>query len=280
MKNVLLLILFLAFSWAEAGTKLVGTNGVSQVEGASGGGIVPWAVISGYGQSGEFGGDAFVTLVNSQDFRLSSAGFSFGISNRVELSFASQTLDIDELGLSKSEIELQTIATKVRVAGDFVYDYLPQISVGLQHKQAQDFDIADAVGAVDSSGTDYYVSASRLWLNGLRGRPILSNVTLRLTSANHIGLLGFGGRGAGKDHQSLMTELSFGLLVNRQTLVGYEWRQKPSNLTGVAEDNWQDLFVAWIPNKRISVVAAWANLGQIVTNESQRGLYLSFQGSL
>jgi hypothetical protein len=35
--------------------------------------------------------------------------------------------------------------------------------------------------------------------------------------------------------------------------------------------------VAWFPSKRVSVVAAWADLGSIATLDGQRGAYLSLQ---
>ena len=40
---------------ALAGDRLIATSGVSQIEGAAGGGLVPWAVIAGYGTRDQFG---------------------------------------------------------------------------------------------------------------------------------------------------------------------------------------------------------------------------------
>ena len=49
---------------ADTGGRLLATGGVTNIEGSAGGGIVPWAVLSGYGTRDEWGGDAFATRVD------------------------------------------------------------------------------------------------------------------------------------------------------------------------------------------------------------------------
>src|ERR1700733_15469213 len=75
---------------ADAGDRLEWTGGVSQVEGAAGGGLVPWALIGGLGTDTEIGASAFVTYVSTQDFSLGSGGASVDIDDRVEMSAARQ----------------------------------------------------------------------------------------------------------------------------------------------------------------------------------------------
>ena len=60
---------------------------------------------------------------------------------------------------------------------------------------------------------------------------------------------------------------------------GLEYRQKPRNLGADKEKDYYDAFVAWFPNKYVSVTAAYAVLGDItVYNPTrQKGLYLSVQ---
>lgn len=67
------------------------------------------------------------------------------------------------------------------------------------------------------------------------------------------------------------------LLLNPRWGIGAEYRQKPDNLRFAREDSWSDAFVAWFPNKRVAVVAAYANLGSIATLDRQRGAYVSVQ---
>lgn len=62
-----------------AGDRWTTTGGVSQVEGSGGGGLSPWALISGYGTRDQVGGSAFAShLYTRSGFRLSSAGAALG----------------------------------------------------------------------------------------------------------------------------------------------------------------------------------------------------------
>ena len=62
--------------------------------------------------------------------------------------------------------------------------------------------------------------------------------------------------------------------------VGFEWRQKPDNLSALTENNARDLFLVYFPNKRLSLTAAWVDLGDIAGAADQRGVYFSLQANL
>ena len=113
----------------------------------------------------------------------------------------------------------------------------------------------------------------------LLAQGVLLNGTLRWTRANQNGLLGFGCAPHCTDH--LEPEVSAAYLASRHVAVGAEYRAKPNSLAfagpAFREDAWQDLFVAWAPNKHLSVTAAWADLGNIVGHERQQGAYVSLQ---
>jgi len=145
--------------------KLLLTGGVTQIEGAAGGGLTPWAVIGGYGTRDEIGGNAFYTRVNVGDYHLDDTGVLIGIHDRVELSYAHQRFDTEDvgaaLGLGRGFAFSQDVfGVKVRVAGEAVLDAdsaLPQISVGLQYKKNDQSDILALIGAKSDHGTDFYV---------------------------------------------------------------------------------------------------------------------------
>lgn len=259
--------------------RLLATGGATQVEGAAGGGIVPWAVLSGYGTEDELGGTAFYTRVDTGDYALDAYGAAFTLFNRLELSVARQSFDLGELqrqlALPWDSLDQDIYGAKLRIAGDLVYTRMPQVSVGVQRKRLRDGTLPLALGARDDAGTDVYVSATKLFLDGAAGYQLLLNGTLRSTRANQGGLLGFGGdRKAGR---SIVFEGSAAVLFNPALAVGVEYRQKPDNLGFAAEDDWHDVFVAWFPGKHVAVVGAWADLGSIATLERQRGAYLSLQ---
>src|SRR5205085_9065833 len=53
-----------------AGGRILATGGVTEMEGAGGGGIVPWALIAGYGTRDEIGATAFYTYLRSEERRV------------------------------------------------------------------------------------------------------------------------------------------------------------------------------------------------------------------
>ena len=271
--------------------KLLLTGGVSSVDGAAGGGLTPWAVTGGYATAGEFGGSAFGTRVKTKDFSLNGYGAAFSYGERIEVSIARQDLDTGPvgtaLGLDGLRLKQDIFGAKLRVAGDAVLDsdsWMPQIAVGLQHKKAHPDGLAPtltALGAKDS-GTDFYVSATKLFL----AQGILVNGTLRATKANQNGLLGFGAT----DHTgySLQPEVSVAWLLSKHIAIGAEYRAKPDNFRdfsglgagALKEDDWADVFIAWAPSKHFSLTAAYVDLGKVVpgvVNRRQTGTYLSAQ---
>jgi len=259
--------------------RLLLTGGVSQIEGAAGGGLTPWAVIAGYGTRDEIGATAFATRVNVQDYHLNDVGAAVGFYDRVELSVAQQRFNTEDvgaaLGLGRGFTFKQTVVgVKVRLFGDAVLDqdsWLPQVSIGAQYKKNDQDAVVKFVGAKRSQGTDYYISATKLVLS----QSVLLNATVRLTKANQTGILGFGGDK--RNSYQPMFEGSVAYLLSRNVAIGAEYRQKPNNLGIAKEDDWADLFVAWAPTKHVSLTVAYADLGNIVIKDKQRGLYASVQ---
>lgn len=259
--------------------KLLLTGGVSQIEGSAGGGLAPWAVIGGYGTDDEIGANVFYTRVNTGSYHLDDVGVMVGFYNRVELSFAQQRFDTEQvgglLGLGDGfTFKQNVIGVKVRLAGDLVVDsdsFMPQISVGIQHKKNNQAGVLAFIGAKDDSGTDFYVTATKLFL----ADGLLINGTLRFTKANQIGILGFGGDK--NDSYKPQLEISAAYLLSQKWAVGAEYRMKPNNLGIAKEDDWFDAFVAYAPNKHVSFTLAYADLGNIVIKDNQRGLYASVQ---
>lgn len=286
----------------DTGGKLLLTGGVSQVEGAAGGGLTPWATIGSNATAGEIGVSASLGRVRSRDYGLTSAGLALGWNERVELSLARLDFDaapavalngIAPFGVApNAHIHMDVVGLKLRLAGDAVLDsdtWMPQVAIGLQYKTVRPGTLAPVLRflGADSHGTDLYLSATKLLL----ADSVLLNATLRATRANQAGLLGFGAGAPGRDRYSLQPAFSVAWLLRRDLAVGAEYRFKPDNLQALGaaaglgnalrEDDWADLFIAWTPNKHTALTLAWVELGRIVPgitgNRRQRGLYLSGQ---
>jgi hypothetical protein len=282
MRLACLLGLYLCAGLASAGEgRLLATGGATSLEGAAGGGIMPWAVLAGYGERGEWGADVFATRVETGDYRLDVAGVAAAYGNRIELSYARQRFDLGtlarDLRLPDNSLSQDVLGLKLRLAGDLIYDRLPQIALGLQHKRQRDFLVPSLVGAERREDSEGYLAASRLILGGAFGYNLLLNANLRYSRANELGLLGFGGDR--RDRHSWLKEGSVAVLLDQHWAVGIEYREKPDNLSFAGESDWADLFVGYFPNKNLAVVLAYARLGEIATLDNQDGVYLSVQGS-
>lgn len=259
------------------GDKLLLTNGVTTVEGSSGGGVARWATIGGRQMRGGIGASAHATAIELADFGWHSYGVALGLGDRVELSFSRADFDTRDIGALLGigqgyTLNMETFGAKVRVAGDLVYgeSWLPQIAVGIEHKRSRNGALVRALGAADSDGTDYTVSATKLLL----ARSMLLNATLRYTKTNELGLLGFGSAaGAG---YKLQFEGSLGYQLSRRAVLGAEYRTKPDNL-GLGEDDWMDIFAAYALTDHLTLTAAYVDLGSIATIPDQRGAFLSAQ---
>jgi Protein of unknown function (DUF3034) len=271
---------------ADAGSpdmgKLLATGGVSQVEGAGGGGLTPWALITGYGSRDSYGANVHATAIRTQDHALYSQGIAIGLADRVEVSLAHQSFRGDGGALDGLRIGQDIVGIKLKLAGDAVLEQdslLPQIALGAMAKRNTGVSGLGAVdnvkqlGAASDHGVDVYLSATRILLD----QSLLLNATLRATRANQMGLLGFGGERG--NHYQPMLEASVAYLLSRSVVAGVEYRMKPRNLAVDNEKDYYDAFVAWFPSKHLSLTAAWVSLGDItVLNPSrQKGVYLSLQ---
>ncbi|WP_426114040.1 DUF3034 family protein [Massilia sp. PWRC2] len=271
-------------AWPPDQGKFLATGGVSTVEGAGGGGLVPWALITGYGTRDSWGANVHATRVVTDDYALSTAGVTVGIADRVELSLASQTLRGSVAPLAALRLKQDIVGIKIKLVGEAVYEQdrlLPQIAIGAMIKHsgavaglgALGVTSVRQLGAQDERGVDYYVAATKL----LFEHSVLLNASVRATKANQMGLLGFGGdRG---DRYQGRLELSAAYLLRRTLVAGLEYRMKPRNLAVDQEKAYYDAFVAWFPSKNLSVTAAYAVLGDITVfnPNNQKGAYLSVQ---
>lgn len=273
-------------SFLDGGGRLVLTGGVSTIEGTAGGGLVPWALIGGYGTRDEVGLQAFVTGVDSQDFTLASYGGSVNLYDRVELSIARQNFNLREVGNAlglgnRYTISQTVIGAKVRLFGNAVLDQdtiLPQVSVGAQYKMNDNALVVGTVLGLKRKNVDFYASATKVILS----QSLLLNGTVRLTRANQYGILGFGGLGGQDQNYKAQFEGSAALLLSRKFAIGGEYRTKSNRLEGALggstfreEDAW-DLFAAYAPSRNVSLTVAYARLGQIALRR-QNAAYVSLQ---
>ncbi|XOV77693.1 MAG: DUF3034 family protein [Aestuariibacter sp.] len=296
----------------DTGSSLLATGGITGFEGSAGGGITPWAVIGGYGSKEEINGTASLQTLQLGEYQLTTVGALVGVYDRFELTVQRQTLDVSS-GITSNafnlltdgaittaagtEIQQDVIGLKAKLYGDLVFSksrWAPQISAGIQYKKNRDFatslTLSDGsvvlpdqgipliLGATKDSGTDIYLSASKLWLGGVMGNNLLLNLTARATKANTFGLLGF--ESATNDNYDIEFEGSLVMLPSPHTAMGVEWRTQSDRLGGLAaEKTVYDFFVAYLPNKHWSLTLAYVDLGSLPFETNANGVYLSITGN-
>ena len=257
--------------------RLRATGGLVTIEGSAGGGLVPWAVLSGLSTRPGFDVVAGATTTHVGDFDLQTIGLSASWNDRVEVSLARQRFTIDGAGARDSHLQQTVLGAKLRVGGDLIYGHVPQLALGINYKIADDDALASTLGARDDRDVEAYFSVTRLILDGPGHRNWLLNGTVRATRANETGLLGFGR--PGDDSYDLVGEASVAMFFNPQFALGAEYRQKPDGLAGLGESDWRDVFIAWFPSKRVRVALAWVDLGTIAAREDQDGVFVSITGN-
>ena len=275
----------LATTLAISGLCLTGAAqaAVTEVEGAAGGGIVPWALLSSGMPT------VSATWVDTGDYTLSSLALQASFANRVELSYARMNFDTRTAANGAiGQIDIDVLSAKVKLMD--MNGTMPAVAFGIQYKNTngnQNFDnLLNNIGA-DDSDTDFYVAATSLIPIG--DKKLLLNGTIRATRANQIGILGF--KSKWEDDYEAQFETSIGMFLNEQTVIGVEYRMKPDNINGLKEQDWGDLFFAYFPSKNLSLTAAAAFLGDVVSEANvnggvqplagsdQRGLYLQIQAN-
>ena len=295
---VLLTICALAVSGGGHAENIVGgdqgkfllTAGFNDLEGSGGGGLVPLALISGYGSSDSWGANAHFTNIQLRDYHLYAFGAAAGLFDRLELSYTRQQLDVTGTALDGLGVRQDVFGAKLRLLGNAVYlqdSWLPQLAVGVEYKHNDGIKHGDAVGlpglinptqlgAGSEHAADYYLAATKVLL----AESVLVSFVARATKDNQFGLLGFGGDRKGG--YSFEPEGTIAYLLTRRLAFGAEMRGAPHNLSADNQTKAWDVFAAWTPTKNLSLVVAYLNLGSIlapVTGVTRRqdGPYMSVQ---
>ncbi len=284
--SMLLILLFTLSSTSaaaedlRAGGKLILTNGITSSEGASGGGLTPWATIAGNATRDGIGFQLSATVAEVRDYDYRNLSIAVGVFDRVEVSYARQSFDTNRvgglLGIGNDfKFDQDIYGAKLKLVGDMVYDapLMPAIAVGVQYKRNLDAPVVAAIGGKHRDGVDAYVTASKLFLS----RSILASATVRATKANQMGLLGFGGDKS--DRHGLHVEGTLAYQLSRSFAIGGEYRSKPDKLGIAREDDWFDVFAALAIGRHVTATAAYTDLGSIATRPKQRGVLFQLQSA-
>ena len=68
------------------------------------------------------------------------------------------------------------------------------------------------------------------------------------------------------------------MLLHQTLALGMEYKTKPDQIPGLREDDWKDVFLAWFPNKNLTIAIAYVDLGSIAGRKNQNGYFFTLQG--
>lgn len=215
-------------------------------------------------------------------------------------------------------IRMDTFGAKLRVFGESIYDsdsVIPQVAVGGFYKINHNGALLDTLLANKRKDYELYAVATKIFFP----LDLLVSFTARYSAANQTGLTGFGGPNKSKKEFRPEVSVAYLLAKNTAIGAEWAKHGKNTDGRGVAvggvidtsivgsitnalnnigvggpvgnlvnnvndtltqrESDWYDVFFAYFPNKNISLVAAYANLGNITLTPKQTGAYFSVQAS-
>ena len=260
------LSLFSTGSWAGLYNdgKVFLTGGVFTVDGAGGGGAVPWATITGYESRDGINGGVGFTYVRLPNYDINWIGGSIGFFDRFELSYVNTKLTTDlsnvntvalvvdalelagtplvgDLGLSSngSKLHMDTYGAKLRLFGDAVYtsdSFIPQTAIGFLYKKNTTPEFVRTLNADKAKDWEAYLAFTKVFFR----YSTLVNVTVRYTAANQIGLTGFGGCDLGHTNcnsdKEFRGEVSIAHLLQKNFAIGGEYQQHGNKQKGKTVD--------------------------------------------
>lgn len=216
-----------------------------------------------------------------------------------------------------TSIRMDVFGAKLRLFGESIYDsdnLIPQVSLGGFYKVNHNKALLNTLLADKSKDYEAYLVATKIFFP----LDLLVSATVRYTSANQTGLTGFGGPNKSKREFRPEVSMAYLLAKNTAIGAEYAKHGRnvsgrgvnvggidttqvgaisdaltaaglPNPVAGLLsssngtltqqESDWYDVFLAYFPNKNISFVFAYANLGNITLTPNQTGAYFSVQAN-
>ena len=256
------------------------------IDGPGGIFVTPMAyIVSPAGEGKIFGKPAVgASWAQLGDKRFLAFTISEALWDRVELSYAYNNLDIADLKTQirretgmhadSSHAELHNLNLRVNLLKEGGYNkaWLPAITAGIHYKYnptVHDLNkslngVLKGIGVKDDSGIDYTLVATKM-IKDVLPRPLILSAGVRVTKANHIGLLGF------SDQYQALGEFNFAQFLTDKLLLVGEYKMKPDKLKRIPglveqEDDWWDLALCYIINNHATLSVGYLNPGQVLND--------------
>ena len=262
MKKYIILAVLFGLVFGSLTNKVFAGPPFNNLEGVGGVAFNPLAYLADSGEEFIKVGDTNIVAkprfgawyVNLPDAKIDWA--SFGVATtllkRLEVSYGFQTVNWEA---APSAFHKNNIGAKLLVLKENSFDtkFVPAFSIGTIYKTTSDKSLREAgITSLRSTGQDWYAVATKT-VSFLPVPAILSGGVL--SSQEFVtGVLGF------HDKRKLTGFFNIDLVLPKGFVLGYEFKGG-ENFTSFKNNNYWDAHIAWIPNKNITLIAAYTATG-------------------
>jgi hypothetical protein len=180
-----------------------------------------------------------------------SIGVATTLLKRLEVSYGYEAINWENHPtFHKNNLGAKLLLLK---ENSFSTKFVPAISIGTIFKTTSNASLREAgLGTLRSSGQDWYAVATKTV--NLLPVPVIISGGLLSTQEFVTGALGFSNK------RELTGFANIDVVLPHGFVVGYEFKQG-ARFSNVQNTNYWDAHLAWIPNKNLTVIAAYTGTG-------------------
>lgn len=191
--------------------------------------------------------------VNLPDAKIdwTSFGVATTLLKRLEVSYGYQNVSWED----HPTFRKNNLGAKLLLLDENAFNskFVPAVSVGTIYKNTSNKSLRDAgISTLRSSGQDWYAVATKT-VNLLPAPVIISGGVLS-TQEYVTGVLGF------SDKRKLTGFANIDLVLPKGFVIGFEFKQG-ARFSNVQNTNYWDAHLAWMPNKNLTLIAAYTATG-------------------
>ena len=282
MKKFALSVVLLALVVVLSGKEVFAGPPFVNLEGVGGIAYNPLAYVADSGEGGahykigsveisapRFGG----WYVNLGDPKIdwTSFGVATAVGKRLELSYGFETVS----WVAHPTFHKNNLGAKFLVLPENSFDkkFIPAVSVGTVFKTTSGKGIHQLGFPLRTTGQDWYLVATKTVT--VLPRPVILSGGLLSSQEFVTGVLGF------HDKRKLTRFANIDVVLLHDIVVGYEFKQG-EQFSGYKNANYWDAHLAWLPNKNLTLIAAYTDTSSFTKAANTRqglghGVVLSVQ---
>jgi hypothetical protein len=191
--------------------------------------------------------------VNLPDAKIDWTNFGVATTllKRLEISYGYQTINWE----NHPTFHKNNLGAKLLVLKEDAFDtkFVPAFSIGTIYKTTSNKSLRDAgLNSLRSTGQDWYAVATKTV--SLLPVPVIVSGGVLSSQEFVTGVLGF------HNKRKITGFFNIDLVLPKGFVVGYEFKGG-ENFTSFKNNNYWDAHVAWIPNKNLTIIAAYTATG-------------------